>query len=269
MTQLVFAEAARSLRERPTNPDAMDLLLQGRAWEFQGPSLERITKSRKLYERALQLDPASVNARSALANALLDWFWISGQAAPVGFARIEQLVSDAEALAPNNPEVLWVSAYLLWHLGRWLAAEAAFQRLLASYPTWNGTELMLGLCYELLGKTDDAIGMFRFSIRKSPKHFFIWARYHALAIALLLAGRHDEAVSWEQRAIAAHPENSPKLFAEEYLTLASAYAGLGRKEEARGAVAQAIRSWPFATVRGYWSGSRPSPRFAAQMASVE
>ena len=269
MTQLIFAEAARSLRERPTNPDVMDLLLQGRSLEFQGPSPQRIAKSRKLYERALQLDPASVNARSALANALLDLFWLSGQPAAGGFARIEQLVSDAEALAPSNPEVLWVRAYLLWHLGRWLAAEAAFQRLVASYPTWTGAELMLGLCYELLGKTDDAIGMFQHSIRMSPKHSYIWSRYHVLATALLLVGRHDEAVSWEQRALAAQPENSPKLFAEEYLTLAGAYVGLGRKEEARDAVGQAIRAWPFATVRGYWNGGYPSPRFAAQMASVE
>ena len=88
-------------------------------------------------------------------------------------------------------------------------------------------------------------------------------------MALLLIGRHDEAVSWEQRALAAHPENSPNLLAEQYLTLASAYAGIGRDEEARDAMGQATRRWPFATARGYWTGTRPSAQFAAQLARVE
>jgi len=269
VTQLIFAEAARGLRERPANPDVLDLLLQGKSWEFQAPSPQRIAKSQELYERALQLDPASVNAMSALASALLTVIWSSGQPPPGGLARIEKIISDAEALQPDNPEVLWDRALLLWHLGRWVAAEAVFQRLFTSYPIYNGAELLLGLCYMLLGKTDDAIRMFRFSIRKHPKHFSIWARYHSLAMALLLAGRHEDAVSWEQRALAAHPENSPKLFAEQCLTLAGAYAGSGQNEEARDAIGQATRRWPFATVRGYWSGSRPSPQFAAQLARVE
>src|SRR6185437_8965490 len=167
------------------------------------------------------------------------------------------------------PEMLWDRAVLLWFRGRWLATEAAFQRLYTSYPTYNGAEFMLGRCYLILGKTDDAIRMFQFSIRKSPKHFFIWVRYHGLSMALLLAGRPDEAADWSQRGLAAHPENAPSLLAEQYLTLASAHAGAGRPAEAHEAIGQAIRVWPFATVRGYWTGSRPGPQFAAQLARVE
>jgi DNA-binding winged helix-turn-helix (wHTH) protein/TolB-like protein/tetratricopeptide (TPR) repeat protein len=269
VTQLIHIEAARGQRERPDHPDAIDLVLQGKSWEFQAPSPQRIAKSRECFERALQVDPASVHAMTALANALLLVMWTSGQPPPGGMGRIEKLISDAETLQPNNPEMLWDRALLLWFRGRWLATEAAFQRLYTSYPTYNGAEFMLGRCYLILGKTDHAIRMFQFSIRQSPKHFFIWVRYHALAMALLLVGRPDEAVSWEQRALAAHPENSPSLLAEQYLTLASAHAAMGRNEEARDAIAQAVRRWPFATVRGYWNGSRPSPQFAAQLVRVE
>jgi DNA-binding winged helix-turn-helix (wHTH) protein/TolB-like protein/tetratricopeptide (TPR) repeat protein len=269
VTQLIHIEAVRGQRERPDHPDAMDLVLQGKSWEFQAPSPQRIAKSRECYQRALQVDPASVNAMTALANALLMVMWTSGQTPPGGMGRIEKLIGDAETLQPNNPEMLWDRAVLLWFRGRWLATEAAFQRLYTSYPTYNGAEFMLGRCYLILGKTDDAIRMFQFSIRQSPKHFFIWVRYHALAMALLLVERPGEAVSWEQRALAAHPENSPSLLAEQYLTLASAYAGMGRSEEARDAIGQAVRRWPFATVRGYWTGSRPGPQFAAQLARVE
>ena len=169
VTQLFNAEAARGLRERPDKPDVMDLLLQGRSWELQAPSPQRIAKSRDCYERALRLDPSSVNAMTALANALLMVMWTSGQPPPGGVARIEKLVSDAETLRPNNPEVLWDRAVLNWNRGRWQATEAAFQQLLVSYPIWNGAEFMLGRCYLILGKTDDAIRMFQFSIRKSTR----------------------------------------------------------------------------------------------------
>ncbi|MBN8905226.1 MAG: winged helix-turn-helix domain-containing protein, partial [Rhodospirillales bacterium] len=57
VTQIFNVEAARSLRERPDRPDAMDLVLQGKSWEFQAPSPQRIVKSRECYERALQVDP--------------------------------------------------------------------------------------------------------------------------------------------------------------------------------------------------------------------
>ena len=49
--------AARSLRERPTNPDAFDLMLRARAIRNLPPTQQRNEQVLALLERALALDP--------------------------------------------------------------------------------------------------------------------------------------------------------------------------------------------------------------------
>ena len=55
--QMFDAESARSVRERPDNPDASDLLLRGwSAWR-RGPTPSHRAEAIALYEQALRLDP--------------------------------------------------------------------------------------------------------------------------------------------------------------------------------------------------------------------
>src|SRR5260370_8935915 len=64
--ELLGAEAAR-----PTeHPDALDYILRGRAAGLKPPSPDKYAESISLYERALELDPRSVEAQSYLAIAL-------------------------------------------------------------------------------------------------------------------------------------------------------------------------------------------------------
>jgi hypothetical protein len=56
---------------RPTdNPDALDYILRGRAAYWKPASREQRTETISLFERALALDPGSVEAKSSLANEL-------------------------------------------------------------------------------------------------------------------------------------------------------------------------------------------------------
>ena len=62
--ELVSAEAAR-----PTeNPDALDYILRGRAAGINPVSRNKYAEAIGLFERALALDPRSVEAQSALAS---------------------------------------------------------------------------------------------------------------------------------------------------------------------------------------------------------
>src|SRR4051794_40476872 len=66
-------ESARSARERPTDPDAFDLILRARSlWMNQPFSRQRGMEVASLYERALRLDPSSVPAMLGLAEVLLE-----------------------------------------------------------------------------------------------------------------------------------------------------------------------------------------------------
>src|SRR5271165_3383088 len=69
--QLVNAEALRALRERPNNPDAVDLAMRGSAALYKGMSPESANKAIGYFDQALQLDPDSPQALTGTALAQL------------------------------------------------------------------------------------------------------------------------------------------------------------------------------------------------------
>jgi TolB-like protein/class 3 adenylate cyclase len=70
-TQLVFAEARRA--ERAPKPDSMDLYFQGMSVYNKGLTPSYLSEARKLFGRALVLDPGNVDAivGAALADSML------------------------------------------------------------------------------------------------------------------------------------------------------------------------------------------------------
>ena len=70
--ELVKAEALRSMRERPSNPDAVDLAMQAQAKYDLPDSKATFNEAITLSERALALDPQNVRALTVLAHALYD-----------------------------------------------------------------------------------------------------------------------------------------------------------------------------------------------------
>jgi TolB-like protein len=69
---LADIEAARSLRERPTNPDAFDLILRARAIHLLPDTTDTIRQTLRLYEQALERDSHSVLAWTGAAGAVLN-----------------------------------------------------------------------------------------------------------------------------------------------------------------------------------------------------
>ena len=57
---------------------------------------------------------------------------------------------------------------------------------------------------------------------------------------------------WTQRALATIPNGYTEMRAQLNLRLAAAYARLGHFDEARRALAEANRIWPYDTVRNHW-----------------
>ena len=69
-------------------------------------------------------------------------------------------------------------------------------------------------------------------------------RYALLGFATLLLGRDEEAIAWDQRALAANPDNRPVWHAEHLLHEAAANARLGHLEEAHRFVSRQTRFGP-------------------------
>jgi adenylate cyclase len=65
--ELVKAEALRSMRERPNNPDAVDLSMRGWSEYYKPDTQASVNSEVGLFERALALDPQLVPAMVGLA----------------------------------------------------------------------------------------------------------------------------------------------------------------------------------------------------------
>ena len=150
---------------------------------------------------------------------------------------------------------MYARGLLLFVTERWGEAAAAFERQLIQSPIAIGPESTIAYCYERLGRAEESEVLLKRAARKLPRNPW-YARYY------------EEAIDWALRSLAMNPENAGKPLARLHLTIASAEALLGRLEEARRSTAEAARAWPYVTVRGFWTGTFGSDRFARQIARV-
>ena len=259
---LTDIESARSKRERPTDPDAFDLIIRARSLSLHTMGPREYAERRALYEQALRLDPNSILAMTGLAEDLLRLTFFENTADEAG--RAEKLIADAAALNPNHSAVLEWIAFLLYAEGHYVEAIAAYQRLLDEYPNAPGGYSQIGYCLVATGHAEEAIPLIEDAIRRDPRSPRIFYRYENLGHALLLVGRDEESIVWSKRALAANPNIYPRFRSQYNRRLAAAYALLGQLDAAHRAIGEANRIWPYGTVRGHWFGDLTNPVLASQ-----
>jgi len=65
--KIVEAAARRIELEKPVDPDASDFVMRGWAWYYRPTSTESLAEAQRAFERALKIDPQSVDAKIGLA----------------------------------------------------------------------------------------------------------------------------------------------------------------------------------------------------------
>jgi adenylate cyclase len=231
--ELLGAEAAR-----PTeNPDALDYILRGRAASLKPPSRARYAEAIPLFERALALDPRSVEARSLLASAL------SGRvvdqmtdSAAADIARAEELAGHALAASPRSALAHFAKGQVLRAQRRFMEAIPEYEMALASNRNWVNSLHALGQCKIFAGSIEETIPLVEQAIRLSPRDPHIGVYYQRIGLVHLLQSRIDEAIIWLEKALSANPEHPA---AHAYL--AGAYALNGETERAAAELAEARR----------------------------
>ncbi len=261
---LVDHESARSARERPTSPDAFDLVLRARSIWLNPYNRERGIVAASLFERALRLDPSSVPAMLGLATVLLEQF-VDGHGDADSFARAEKLVAQASAVDPNGESVLAANVFLLRAKGKWADLSYTAQVLIDRYPNNVFGHHQLANAKLFSGKADEAIAPLQTALRLAPRDAFVPLRYQKIALAMLLLGRFPEAIVWAQRYLTAFPDSDPGERCYTYLMIAASEAWSGHKADAERAVAEADRIWPFVTVRSTGDWGTSSPLVLAQL----
>jgi TolB-like protein/class 3 adenylate cyclase/tetratricopeptide (TPR) repeat protein len=270
--QLYDIEATRGMRERPTNPQVADILLQARSLYYRPVNPELQSRIVALSERAVELDPTSAASLAGLAEALLDSiFQNEDPAAPSKIRRAEELLSKAEQLRPDSGKVLWIRVYLLGAQRRCPEVIPAAQRAIELMPDCSGCRFRLAICLISTGRAADAVPALEQAIRVNPRNPQNFNRYDLMGYALICLERYDEAVTWLQRSLVANPNQAANRRANTHAAIAAAHALAGRTKEAHASAAEASRLWPMITVRLFFQftgANSTNPVLVAQISRM-
>jgi TolB-like protein/class 3 adenylate cyclase/Tfp pilus assembly protein PilF len=232
-SQLAIAEA-----RRPTdNPDALDYILRGRAVLAKPISRENYDKAEEYFNKALELDPHSVDAAAWLATALTIRVTDELSDAPeTDLHRAEQLADNALSAAPNSAPAHYAMAQVLRAQYRCDEAIPEYEAAIALDRSRVPAYAHVGWCKFLTGSVEQALPYFEQVIRLSPSGPGIAPWYGRMGVIQLLESHTDEAVLSLERA---RSENPRLPFVHAYL--AAAYALNGQNDRAHAELAEAQR----------------------------
>jgi tetratricopeptide (TPR) repeat protein len=226
-------------QEHVADPDPRDLVMRARAlWLQTSPS---DTGARagiiELLERALILDPASVDARVVIANMLVsDIADGLSSAVEQDEARAEPLIREALELNPNHSQARRTMGLLRRVQGRWAEAQVELETAIALDPNDSFAIRQLGLTLLTQGKPEAAIPHFERAIDLEVRHNFRFNGYALLGRCQLFLGRIDEAVESFRRARML----APGIW-YVHLELAAALGLRGDIEEAQSEIAEVLK----------------------------
>jgi TolB-like protein/class 3 adenylate cyclase len=231
--ELVGVEAAR-----PTDrPEALDYIFRGRAANNKGSSHEAYAEAIDQYERALVLDPASVEAQSLLASTLGNRLVErKTDSAAADLERAEWLIERALATSPLDPLAHYAKGVLLRFQNRPEEAMPEFETVLAFNPNSTSALHLLGWCKWLTGSIDEVIPLAEQAIRLDPRDPYIANRYGRIGAVHLWQSHTEEAIVWLEKGRHANPRQP-----YNHAFLASAYGLKGEPDRAAAELAEARR----------------------------
>jgi adenylate cyclase len=222
------------------DPDARDLIMRGWAWSHRPYSAATWQEAQHAFERALEIDPGSVDARIGLARVLAGKL-AEGWASSVqqDSTRAERLLGEAIERDATRPAAHLTMGVLRRMQNRLTEARSEFETTIALDPNDAHALYHLGVTLMFLGQPEAGIPHIQNAVRRDPHDPNITTLYWALGTCHLLLGQADEAIEFLGKARAA---NSRLWF--PHLYLAGAFGLRGDIDEARAALAQSIKLNP-------------------------
>jgi tetratricopeptide (TPR) repeat protein len=243
--QLIAAEARRA--ERSPHPDAMDLYFQGWAWLNRGPTPENNAQARGLFQRALLLDPGSVEALVGAATVDLQTvtnLFIDDRTARLAAAKTAAL--KALSLAPNHALANRILGTVQIFTNRVAQGIAQCERALALDRNLASAHASIGMAKYFIGRGAETEADIKEALRLSPRDVsaHLWMMF--AGVAKLFHGSDAEAAAWLRRCIEANRTNALGHF-----YLAAALAHLGELQEARAIAQVGLAFLPGFTISRY------------------
>ena len=239
--QLSAAEARRA--EGVQNPDATDLYFRGLAW-LKGATPSNFDRGRELFARALEIDPANVEA--LIGRATVD-AWSAGMFGPDDrltlFASAQADLTKALSLAPGNAAAHAAIGTLFNVTNRADSSVAQFERAPALNRNLAAAHFGVAHAKYCLGRPGETEPHIQEALRLSPHDTLAFVWLGVLGIAKFNLGKDEEAVVWLRRSI-----ETNRNYSVSHFFLAAAFAHLGRIEEARAAVEAGLTFDPDFTI---------------------
>jgi TolB-like protein/DNA-binding winged helix-turn-helix (wHTH) protein/Flp pilus assembly protein TadD len=259
--ELLTAAATRSVE----HPDALDYILRGRAVYLRVSPRDGHAEAISLFERALALDPRSLEAQSRLAMALtarvLDEVTESAEA---DIRRAQELIGQALTNSPHDPLAHYAKGLLLRAQHRCGDAVPEYEAAIAFNRNWASAYADLGWCKFLVGSIEQAMPLMERAADLSPRDPQIGNWDSRIGLTYLVQSRLNDAVLWLEKARGAAPE-LPWV----HLRLAAAYGLQGEIDRAAAEIAEAQRmdgqgrdlTIAHLKVPGFSSGTKTSALF--------
>jgi adenylate cyclase len=232
-------ERERARRKPPESLDAWESYQRG-LWHLWKMTAEDLAEARRLFERAIDLDPNFAQAVAALAYTLHFEIILSYAEFPLkNLDRALRMAKKAVALDDKESMAHFALGRVQNLRGEYATGVDEFRAAIDLNPSLALAHLGLAFALILTGQLDEAVFESDVAIRLSPRDPYIWVFYNNRAWAHLLLEDY-EAAEKDARSAIRHPAARYWPFA----TLASTLALLDRREEARIALETLQEDYP-------------------------
>jgi TolB-like protein len=214
------SEIERANRKPTESLDAYDFYLRALAqfWKWRS---EGWGEAIGLLRRALAFDPSYASAAGLFGWCRVLQYTnrlISDEETAEG-ARFAQQAIEA---GNEDPDALWMGGWGIFVLGgEHPAGLSAIERALALNPNSALAWTFCGWARAFLNRAAAAIEALQQAIRVSPVDPQRFTIYGGFALAHLVAGRHEEAVEWADRALHENPRMTAVVFSRPPLAATS------------------------------------------------
>jgi adenylate cyclase len=260
--EMVEATASRIEREGMLDPDARDLVMCGWACWYRPRSAANQQEAQWAFERALKIDPRSVDAKIGLASVLAaNLSDARSRSAQEDEMRAEQLLLEAIEHDVNRSTSHQAMGHLRRSQNRLTESQIELETAIALDRNNARAFFQLGMTLMYLGRPEAAIPQLENAMRLNPRDPNVAQYYWGLGACHLLLDRKEEAIDLLRKACTANPWHYyPPLH------LAGALGLKGDLDEARAALGVSIRLQPEINSLAKWRSSRPylnNPQYQA------
>jgi adenylate cyclase len=245
--ELLETELEQVQRIATDNLTDYDSLMRGMEFWFLAlleMNKEANAQARRLFERAIELDPNYAQAYMRLSGTYwLEW-WYQWHPVLQTLDQAGKLAQQAISLDDSLPEAhLFLGSFYLWqkHHGQAIAEAEHAVALNPNGPEWY---VFLGGVLGAAGQPEEGSTMIERAMRLNPR--FPVAHLLHLGFAYRVVGQYEKAIATAKQILAYQPNFPPA-----YFLLAFSYAQLDRLEEARTAGAEFQRFNPLFSLESW------------------